>query len=56
MATTRNSDTRQVNYNDPGYLIVELDLDIKSLQIVTNPLKIKRKNLTIRFSNYDCLI
>jgi len=32
MATTRNSDIRYVNYNDPGYLIVEFDLDINSLQ------------------------
>jgi len=28
MTTTRNSDTRHVNYNDPGYLVVELDSDI----------------------------
>jgi hypothetical protein len=53
MATTRNSDTRHVNYNDPGYLVEVLDLDINPLQIVTSHLKIKYKNLTICFSNYD---
>jgi hypothetical protein len=56
MATTRNSDTRHVNYSDPGYLMLELGLDISSLQLVTGPLKIKYKNPTIRFSIYDCHI
>jgi hypothetical protein len=51
MATTRKSVTRHVNYNNPGYLVVELDLDVSPVQIVTSHLKIKYKNLTIRFSN-----
>jgi hypothetical protein len=56
MATTRKSDTRLVNYNEPGYLVVEFDLDIYSLQIAITPSKIKYKNPTIRVSNYGCRI
>jgi hypothetical protein len=41
MATKRNSDTSYANYNDPGCSIVEFDLDVSSLQLVTSQFKIK---------------